>query len=195
MSGLRAGDCAVVLIDLQNSSVAATSTRPAAQLHAAAGALAELARLWHMPLLITCGRKPGRGGALIPELTGFAEASGPIMRNTVDAFATPAFGDEVARARRNTLLIAGVALDIGVAISALSARTKSHEVYVVAEACATTDALAETTAVLRLTAAGAHWIGFASLALELMADFTAPQAAPTQALVHRINSEHQKAHP
>jgi hypothetical protein len=68
-------------------------------------------------------------------------------------------------------------------------------VYVVAEACATTDVLAEATAVSRLQAAGAHWIGFAALSLELMGDFAAPQAPATQALIRRVNPDHAEAHP
>jgi hypothetical protein len=61
VTALGPDDCAVVLIDLQMSSVAATSTRPAPRLAAPAGALADLARLWQMPLVLTAGRKPGPG--------------------------------------------------------------------------------------------------------------------------------------
>ena len=195
MTALHPGDCAVVLIDLQVSSVAATSTRSPAQVRAAAGALADLAQLWRLPLLITCGLKPGPGAALITEIASAAEKSTPIERTTVDAFDSAEFTDAVGRLRRSTLLTAGVALDIGVTSAALSARARGHQVYVVAEACATTDALAEATAVSRLQAAGAHWIGFAALSLELMGDFAAPQAPATQALIRRVNPDHAEAHP
>ena len=195
MTALSARDCAVVLIDLQVSSVAATSTRSPAHVTSAAGALADLAELWEMPLLITSGRKPGPGAALINELAAAATRCTVVERTTVDAFDTPEFADAVDGLRRPTLLMAGVALDIGVTSAALSARARGRQVYVVAEACSTTDPLAQATALLRLTAAGVHWIGFAALSLELMHDFTAPRAAATQALVQRINPDHTEAHP
>lgn len=195
MTTLRASDCAVVLIDLQVSSIAATSTRPPAQVGAAAGALVDLAELWELPLLITSGRKPGPGAALINELAAAATRCTVVERTTVDAFDTPEFADAVDGLRRSTLLMAGVALDIGVTSAALSARGRGHEIYVVAEACSTTDTLAQATALSRLQAAGVHWIGFAALSLELMRDFSAPRAAATLALVQRINPNHTEAHP
>ncbi len=195
MTALGARDCAVVLIDLQVSSVAATSTRPLTQVRAAAGALAELAQVWQMPLLITTGRKSGPGAALISELRAAASECPVIQRSTVDAFDTPDFVDAVAALKRSTLLMAGVALDIGVTSAALSARAHDYQVYVVAEACATTDALAEATALSRLAAANAHWIGFAAVSLDLMKDFGAPRARATQALIQRVNPNHAKAHP
>lgn len=195
MTSLHPGDCAVVLIDLQVSSVAATSTRPASLLRAAAGAMAELAQLWEMPLLITTGLKPGPGGLLIDELQRPAGQYPVIQRSTVDAFDTPGFAEAVASLERSTLLMAGVALDIGVASAAWSARANDYRVYVVAEACATTDTLAEATALSRLAAAGAQWIGFAALSLKLMKDFAAPNARTTQALIQRVNPNHGRAHP
>jgi len=195
VSALRPRDCAVVLIDLQVSSVAATSTRPPAHVRVAAGALADLAELWEMPLVMTCGRKPGPGAALIDELAAAATRCTLVERTTVDAFDTPEFAEAVDGLRRSALLMAGVALDIGVTSAALSARARGHQVYVVAEACSTTDPLAQDTALSRLRAAGVHWIGFAALSLELMGDFTAPRAAATQALVQRINPDHTEAHP
>lgn len=194
MTELLSGDCAVVLIDLQISSVAATSTRSSTQVRAAAGALVDLAALWQMPLVITFGRKPGSAAAPIPELATAATRWPVIERTTVDAFDTAEFADAVAGLQRSTLLIAGVALDVGVTSTALSALARRHPVYVVAEACATTDTLAEATALSRLQARGAHWIGFAALSLDLMADFAAPHAVATQALVQRVNRDHRKAH-
>jgi nicotinamidase-related amidase len=185
-------DCALLLIDLQIDSVGATSTRDRSRLGEGVRGLVRLGELYGLPAIVTAGRKTGAGAALIPEL--HSVTAGVLPRTTLDALNEPTVAQAIEDAGRETLILAGVALDIGVATAALSAIEAGYRVYVVAEACATTDALAESTAISRLVQAGATWIGFAALALTMMDDFASSTSAEVRRLVQAIDPAHLQAH-
>ena len=90
---------------------------------------------------------------------------------------------------RHSLIIAGVAADIGVLYAALAARDAGYSVYVVVEDCATTTELAHRMALSTLVAEGVVVTGFVSLAMGLMGAFGEPSTDATLALVQHVEAQ------
>jgi hypothetical protein len=153
-------------------------------------ALATLAKIHKIPSVLTAGRKPGVGGVFLPELKALLPDHAYVERTKVAALEEPGVLDALKITERKTLIIAGVATDIGLLYAALGAVGSGFSVIVVLDACGTTDDKAEEIAKLRLVEAGICIAGWASLAAGLMGDFAGPTSHETMALLtQRMNAQ------
>lgn len=143
-----------------------------------------------MPSVLTAGRKPGVGGVFLPELKSLLPGHAFIERSCVAAFDEPALTEAVRATGRQTVIMAGVATDIGVLYAALGAKASGYDVIAVLDASATTDTQAEELARLRLVHEGIRLTGWASLATGLMGDFAGPQSLDTMALLAQRMDTH-----
>lgn len=179
----EAAQLALLIVDAQVDAVASVTTIDPAKLSDRLGGLVKLAKLHAIPIVVTVGRKPGDGAALIPEIAHLLTESKPIQRTLVAAFEEAAVMSAVAATGRSNLLVAGVATDIGVLYAALGAKPAGFRADVVLDACGTNDARAADIAERRLVNEGVGITAFAMLALGLMGDFRGPQAHETLALL------------
>ena len=179
----RSEDCALMLVDLQVGAVASVRTMAPARLKDNAIALATMAQMHAMPAVLTAGRKPGVAGVFLSELKGLCPGHVFVERTTVDAFDEPRVRDAVKMTSRKTLIMAGVATDIGLLHAALGARSAGFHVVAVLDASGSTDPRAEKWACDRLAGAGVDVTGWASLATGLMGDFAGPHGLETMALL------------
>ncbi|WP_290052172.1 isochorismatase family protein [Amycolatopsis solani] len=135
--------------------------------------LARTARSYGAELVVTNGADSRPSGPLYPEL---AEAIGdiPVIVRTggeaFNAFLDEGFARAVRDAGRNRLIIGGIATDGCVLQTSLAALRAGYEVYVVADATATTSAQAHETAIQRMVMSGIVPVTWWSLAAEFQLD-------------------------
>jgi nicotinamidase-related amidase len=177
------GACALLLVDLQIGAIGSIRTIEPERLRDNAVALATLANLHRMPAVLTAGRKPGVGGAFLPELRALLPDGRFVERSRAAAFDEPRVRDEIAALERKTLIVAGVATDIGVLFAALGGINAGYEVWVVIDACGAVESIAQEAAKSRMAREGVVMTGWASLAVGLMGDFEGPLGVATMALV------------
>ena len=182
-ASLNPAECALVLIDLQVGSVGSIRSRPPHQLRDNAIALTAIARLHGIPVVLTAGRKPGVGGVFLPELRLMTSGHVYIERTAAAAFDDPAFAQAIAALKRRTLIMAGVATDIGLLYAVLGARALGYEALVALDASGAADPEGGELAKLRMIQAGAAPSGWASIAAGLMRDFAGPTALETLAII------------
>jgi len=110
------------------------------------------------------------------------------MRTTTDSFLDADTRDALARTRRKTLLIAGVASEIIVQHSALSGAAQGYTVQVVVDACGGLSARTEEAAFCRLTQAGVVMTSIVSIAGQLARDFREPKAGQAIGILYEMAS-------
>ena len=177
---LQPSSTVILFADLQQGIVELQSTNEPKRLRAAVAALAKLARLFHLPAIVTTA--PGEDGkaVVIPEIGAALGELPQHLRTTTDSFTHAATRDAIVAVKRPTLLIAGVATEIIVQHSALSGVSHGLNVQVVVDACGGLSPRTEDAALRRLTQAGVVTTSVASVAGQLAGDFT--QGSGAQAL-------------
>jgi nicotinamidase-related amidase len=175
----------VLFADLQTGIVELSATNEVAHLRRAVGALAKLAALFQIPAIVTSA--PAEGAP--QPLSEIAAALGDLplnIRTTTDSFTHAPTRDAIAATGRKTLLIAGVATEIIVQHTALSAVSHGYEVQIVVDACGGISARTEEAAFRRLIQAGVITTSIASLAGQLAADFTQPQGGQALGVLYEM---------
>ena len=170
-------DALVLFADLQQGIVERARTVERARLGQGVSALAELARIFALPVIVTT--VPGQDGGpavLIPEIEA---ALGPVERKqrlTTDLFDNEPIRQAIEATGRKTLLIAGVATEVAVQRPSLSGVRRGYTVQVVLDACGGVSERSEQAALSRMVQAGVVLTSVPALAGELAADFTQPRA-------------------
>ncbi len=174
---LRRDRAALILIDLQVGHLGAIKTISPEQLTRNVAALTQIARLYALPVILTGSKQPPPEGLFLPEVTRHLPDPTVVERTTSNAWNAPEFVAAVEATGRRQLVLAGVALDIGVALPALSAgyEVAGYEVAVVVDATGATDARVETGTLMRLAARGIALVSWASVGMELQGDLALPQ--------------------
>src|SRR5512142_2117517 len=126
---------AIVFADLQEGIIERSATTPLARLRASISALARLARLFRIPVVVTTGASGPGTPRVTPEIGAALGELPQHVRNTTDALLHPPTRDAIAGTGRSTLLVAGVATEVIVQHSALSAAARGWSVQVVVDAC------------------------------------------------------------
>ncbi|MUN41142.1 isochorismatase family protein [Actinomadura litoris] len=141
-------------------------------------ALAKIAKVFDMPLVVTNGLDEAPSGPLFPEL---AEVLGdhPVVRRRegFDAFLDEDFAAAIEATGRRRLIMAGVQTDVCLALTALTALDRGHEVYAVVDASAATTRETHDTAVLRLVQAGVVPVNWLAVGSELQRTWTDERTA------------------
>ncbi len=177
----------VLFADLQAGIIELGATNELSRLRRAIAALAKLAHLFEMPAIVTTA--PSEGGAMVtPEIAAALGELSRHERNTTDAFTHGATRDAIVRTGRKTLLVAGVATEIIVQHSCLSALAHGFHVQVVVDACGGLSARTEDAAFRRLVQAGVVTTSIASLAGQLARDFTEPQGSNAMSVLYEMAS-------
>ena len=182
---LDPNNTAVLFADLQAGIIELSATNEPARLRRAVAALAKLAHLFEMPAVITTA--PAEDGPRVTPEIAAALGELPLhTRNTTDAFRHGPTRDAILQTRRRTLLIAGVATEIIVQHSALSAAAQEFEVHVVLDACGGISPRTEDAALRRLSQAGVITTSIASVAGQLAGDFTQPIGGKALAVLYEM---------
>ncbi|BBH69939.1 hydrolase [Actinoplanes sp. OR16] len=129
--------------------------------------LAKVAKLYGAPLVVTNGEDTKPSGPLYPELLAALGDQEVLVRKTAfNSFLDPDFAAAVRATGNTRLVIGGIATDGCVLQTALGALREGYEVYVVADATASTSKEAHDVALQRMAMAGVVPVTWWSLAAE-----------------------------
>jgi nicotinamidase-related amidase len=135
-------------------------------------ALADLAKYFKLPVILTTSFEDGPNGALVPELKEtFPETPFIARPGQINAWDNEDFVKAVKATGKKQLIIAGVVTEVCVAFPALSALEAGFEVFVVTDASGTFNALTRDAAWDRTSAAGAQLMTWFGVACELHRDW------------------------
>lgn len=135
-------------------------------------ALANVAKFFNLPTILTTSFDQGPNGPIVPELKAmFPDAPYIARPGQINAWDNSDFVDAVKKTGRKQLIIAGVVTDVCVAFPALSALEEGYEVFVVTDASGTFNTTVRDAAWSRMTANGAQLMNWFSIACELHRDW------------------------
>ena len=135
-------------------------------------ALADIARYFQLPTILTTSFEEGPNGPLVPELKElFPDAPYIARPGQINAWDNEDFVKAVKATGKKQLLIAGVVTEVCVAFPALSALEEGFEVFVVTDASGTFNEMTRHSAWDRMTAAGAQLMTWFGVACELHRDW------------------------
>jgi len=135
-------------------------------------ALADLAKYFKLPTILTTSFESGPNGPLVPELKElFPDAPYIARPGNINAWDNEDFVKAVKATGKKQLIIAGVVTEVCVAFPALSALEEGFDVFVVADASGTFNEVTRDAAWRRMEAAGAQLMTWFGVACELHRDW------------------------
>jgi len=135
-------------------------------------ALADLAKYFKLPTVLTTSFEDGPNGPMVPELKAMFPNAPFIPRpGQINAWDNEDFVAAVRATGKKQLLIAGVVTEVYVAFPALSAIEEGFEVFVVTDASGTFNEITRDSAWQRMSDAGAQLMSWFGVACELHRDW------------------------
>jgi nicotinamidase-related amidase len=135
-------------------------------------ALADTAKYFNLPTILTTSFEEGPNGPLLPELKALFPDSPYIARpGQINAWDNDDFVEAIRKTGRKQLVIAGVVTEVCVAFPALSALEEGYEVFVVTDASGTFNLTTREAAWARMTLSGAQLMSWFGVACELHRDW------------------------
>lgn len=135
-------------------------------------ALADIAKFFNLPTILTTSFENGPNGPIVPELKALFPDAPYIPRpGQINAWDNADFVDAVKATGRKQLIIAGVVTDVCVAFPTLSALEEGFEVFVVTDASGTFNPVVRDAALDRMSQAGAQLMNWFSVGCELHRDW------------------------
>lgn len=169
---LSVEEAAVLFIDHQSGLFQLARDHKPEELDSSITALADTAKLFKLPVVLTTSNEDGPNGPLMPQLRQRFPKS-PIVRREgeINAWDSSEFVKAVKKTGRKQLIVAGITTDVCVASVVLSALDAGYKVYVVADASGALSHIASGTAMLRVASAGAQLMSWFAVASELLRDW------------------------
>jgi nicotinamidase-related amidase len=169
---LSKDDAAVLLVDHQAGLISLVQDFSPGEFKNNVLALADIAKFFELPTILTTSFEEGPNGPLVPELKQrFPNAPYIPRPGQINAWDNEDFVNAVKNTGRNQLIIAGVVTDVCVAFPALSALEEDYEVFAVTDASGTFNESVRHAAWLRMANAGAQLMNWFSVACELHRDW------------------------
>jgi len=135
-------------------------------------ALADAAKYFNLPTILTTSFENGPNGPLVPELKEmFPDAPYIARPGQINAWDNEDFVKAIKATGKKQLIIAGVVTEVCVAFPALSALEEDFEVFVITDASGTFNALTRDAAWERMSQAGAQLMTWFGMACELHRDW------------------------
>ena len=135
-------------------------------------ALADLAKYFKLPTILTTSFEDGPNGPMVPELKEMFPDAPYIPRpGQINAWDNEDFVGAVKATGRKQLIVAGVVTEVCVAFPALSAIEDGYDVFVVTDASGTFNEVTRHAAWARMSEAGAQLMSWFGLACELHRDW------------------------
>lgn len=171
-SRLDRNDAAVLLVDHQAGLMSLVRDIEPDPFRNSVLALADLARYFKLPTILTTSFEDGPNGPLMPELRRLFPGAPFIARpGQINAWDNEEFVAAVRATGKKQLLLAGVVTEVCVAFPALSALAEGFQVFVVTDASGTFNELTRHSAWARMSAAGAQLMSWFGVACELHRDW------------------------
>ncbi|MBA4150820.1 MAG: hydrolase [Verrucomicrobia bacterium] len=169
---LDKNDAAVLLVDHQAGLLSLVQDFAPAELKNNILALAEIAKYYKLPTILSTSFEAGPNGPILPELKEMFRGAPYIARpGQINAWDNEEFVEAVRKTGRKQLIIAGIVTDVCVAFPTLSALEAGYEVFVVADASGTFNEAIRQAAWSRMATGGAQLLNWFSVACELHRDW------------------------
>ncbi len=169
---LNKDDAVVLLIDHQAGLISLVQDYSPNEFKNNVLALAESAKFFNLPTILTTSFENGPNGPLVAEIKEFHPNAPYIARpGQINAWDNEDFVKAVKDTGCKQLIMAGVVTDVCVAFPALSALEAGFEVFVVADASGTFSKDVRDAALLRMQNAGVQMMNWFSIACELHRDW------------------------
>lgn len=135
-------------------------------------ALADIARFFDIPTILTTSFEEGPNGPMVPELkAAFPDAPYFARPGQINAWDNEDFVSAVKATGKKQLIIAGIVTEVCVAFPALSAIEEGFDVFVVTDASGTFNPVTRDAAWSRMQAAGVQLVNWFAVAGELHRDW------------------------
>ncbi|MDR0279382.1 MAG: hydrolase [Paucimonas sp.] len=169
---LNKDDAVVLLVDHQTGLISLVQDFSPSEFKNNVLALADLAKFFELPTILTTSFEQGPNGPLVPELKEMFPDAPYIPRpGQINAWDNEDFVKAIKATGRKQLIIAGVVTDVCVAFPTLSALAEGFDVFVVTDASGTFNETVQQAAWNRMTQAGAQMMNWFSVACELHRDW------------------------
>lgn len=169
---LNKDDAAVLLVDHQAGLLSLVRDIDPDKFKNNVLALADLAKYFKLPTILTTSFETGPNGPLVPELKEiFPDAPYIARPGQINAWDNEDFLNAVKATGKKQLIIAGVVTEVCVAFPALSAIEAGYEVFVITDASGTFNELTRDSAWRRMEAAGVQLMTWFGAACELHRDW------------------------
>ena len=169
---LDKNDAVVLLVDHQTGLISLVQDFSQNEFKNNVLALADLAKFFELPTILTTSFEQGPNGPLVPELKAmFPDAPYIARPGQINAWDNEDFVKAIKATGRKQLIIAGVVTDVCVAFPTLSALAEGFEVFVVTDASGTFNETVQQAAWARMSAAGAQMMNWFAVACELHRDW------------------------
>jgi nicotinamidase-related amidase len=135
-------------------------------------ALADTAKLFKLPVVLTTSFETGPNGPMLPQLRNtFPDAPYIARPGQINAWDNEDFVAAIKKTGRKQLIIAGIVTEVCVAFPTLSALEAGFDVFVATDACGTFDEVARYAAWDRMAHAGAQLMNWFCISGELQRDW------------------------
>ncbi|MFC0278500.1 isochorismate family cysteine hydrolase YcaC [Falsigemmobacter intermedius] len=169
---LNKDDAAVLLVDHQTGLLSLVRDIDPDKFKNNVLALADLAKYFNLPTILTTSFEDGPNGPLVPELKEiFPDAPYIARPGQINAWDNEDFLTAVKATGKKQLIVAGVVTEVCVAFPVLSVLAEGYEVFVVADASGTFNEMTRNAAWARMEAAGAQMMTWFGTACELHRDW------------------------
>lgn len=169
---LNKDDVAVLLVDHQTGLTNLLKDFSPDDFKNGVLALADSAKYFNLPTILTTSFEEGPNGPLVPELKEMFPNAPYIARpGQINAWDNEDFVKAIKATGKKQLLIAGIVTEVCVAFPALSALEEGFEVFVVTDASGTFNQTTRDAAWMRMQAAGAQMMTWFGVACELHRDW------------------------
>jgi nicotinamidase-related amidase len=169
---LSAKDAAVLLVDHQTGLLSLVQDYGPDEFKNNVLALADAAKFFKLPTILTTSFQSGPNGVILPELKAlFPDAPFIARPGQINAWDNEDFVKAVKATGRKQLIIAGVVTDVCVAFPTLDALKEGYQVFVVTDASGTFNKSVRDAALMRMAQAGAVMTNWFAVACELQRDW------------------------
>jgi nicotinamidase-related amidase len=169
---LSVDDAAVLLVDHQTGLLSLVGDYGPDEFKNNVLALADTAKFFKLPTVLTTSFESGPNGVILPELKAMFPGAPFIPRpGQINAWDNEDFVKAVRGTGRKQLIIAGVVTDVCVAFPTLEALKEGFQVFVVADASGTFNRSVRDAALTRMAQAGAVMTNWFAVACELQRDW------------------------
>ena len=169
---LDKNNAAVLLVDHQSGLISLVQDFSPGEFKNSVLALADLAKYFKLPVILTTSFEQGPNGPLVPELKQmFPDAPYIARPGNINAWDNEDFVKAVKATGKKQLIIAGVVTEVCVAFPALSALEEDYEVFIVTDASGTFNQTTQQAAWSRMSQAGAQLMTWFGVACELHRDW------------------------
>src|SRR5215472_10795370 len=160
-------NCAVIFVDHQPQMLSGVDGIERKELLNNVVRLANAAKIFEVPVILSARQSREFSGNLIPELLEMFPGQSVIRRSSMNAWDDPAFVEAVKATGRRNFLMAGLWSEACLAFPALQMLEEGYGVYIVMDASHGANQVAHEAALRRIEQAG----GVSLTALQLLLEF------------------------